>query len=107
MSESNYPVMIGLAQLIQREEDPALALGPLEMLVKIAEDAAADSGVGPAAINAIDTIGIVDVAAWRPQNVARLVGDVALEIGQGVTDGGMCAVSTEIHHLGVAKHIRE
>jgi len=75
MSESNYPVMIGLAQLIQREEDPAVALGPLEMLVKIAEDAASDSGTGRAAIDAIDTIGIVDVAAWRPQNVARLVGD--------------------------------
>jgi len=67
------PVLIGAAQLIQHAKDPARALGPLEMMERIARDAAADSGAGEGLLQSLDTVGIVDVAAWSPKNAARLV----------------------------------
>jgi acetyl-CoA C-acetyltransferase len=73
--DPNTPVLIGLAQLIQRADDPAPKLDPLGMLERVARDAATECGAGDRALAALDTIGIVDVAGWSPHNAPRLLAD--------------------------------
>jgi len=75
VGNAKYPILIGQAQAIQREEDPRKALGPLDMLEKIAREAAEDAGSGDALLSAIDTVGIVDVAGWNPRNGPRLLAE--------------------------------
>jgi acetyl-CoA C-acetyltransferase len=68
-------VLVGAAQLVQRDAEPAQALDPLAMLERVARDAAADAGAGERALRELDTIGVVDVVAWRARNPAQLLGD--------------------------------
>lgn len=75
MSDPNTPVVIGIAQLIDRDSDAKTAPTPLDLMERIAHQCAQDAGPGDAVIRALDTVGIVDVAAWNPQNAARLLAD--------------------------------
>jgi len=68
MAEANRPVLVGVAQLIQRDVDPADSLSPLAMLENVARGAAADAGVGDAVLAACDRVAVIDVAAWRCTN---------------------------------------
>jgi acetyl-CoA C-acetyltransferase len=73
LSEDRRPVLIGAAQLVQRDVPPAEAMSPVEMLERVARDAADDAGTGERALRELDTLGVVDVVAWRPQNAPRLL----------------------------------
>ena len=75
VSADNLPILVGAAQLIERESEPEKALDPLAMLEQIARAAAEDARGGDGLLRSLDTIGIVQVAAWNPQNAARLFGD--------------------------------
>ena len=44
MDDARTPIFVGSGQLIEREEDPRAARGPLEMLEEISHAAAADAG---------------------------------------------------------------
>ena len=78
MSRPQDPVLIGVAQSIQRCDDLADSVGPLEMMIEIARSAAADSGAGAAALEAADTLGVVSLIGTRsknpPDGVARELG---------------------------------
>ena len=78
MSRPQDPVLIGLAQSVQRSDDLADSIGPIEMMVDIARRAAADAGAGEAALAAADTLGVVSLIGTRstnpPDGVARELG---------------------------------
>lgn len=78
MSDRNpdqLPVLVGVSQLIQRDVAPEEALDPLAMLTQIAQGAAEDAGVDAAALEQLDTVGIVEIAAWKPTNAPQFVGE--------------------------------
>ncbi|MBZ6378917.1 hypothetical protein B5C34_10420 [Pacificimonas flava] len=57
----NTPVLVGAAQFVGREDDPAQALSPQDMLAEVARRALSDSGVEAAA--AIDTLAVIRLFA--------------------------------------------
>ncbi|TFG91496.1 MAG: hypothetical protein E4H11_10755, partial [Myxococcales bacterium] len=73
--DDRRPVLVGVAQHVQRDVDPAHALTPLEMLERTARDAAFDAGVADTALRALDTLAIVDVVGWHPRNGPRLLAE--------------------------------
>ncbi len=75
MKEEKTPVLVGVAQLTLRDADPRTAPEPLAMLSGLAGECAADAGLRSRALEQIDTIGIVDVIGWRPQNAPLLLGE--------------------------------
>jgi len=75
LEDEQRPVLVGVAQACIRDAEPATAPDPLALLERVARGAAEDSGSGARALRALDTIGIVEVAAWRPKNGPRLLGE--------------------------------
>jgi acetyl-CoA C-acetyltransferase len=75
IDDDRRPVLMGAAQLVQRDAEPAGALDPLAMLERVAREACRDAGAGDAALRSLDAIAIVDVAGWRPQNAPRLLAE--------------------------------
>jgi acetyl-CoA C-acetyltransferase len=59
MDESRIPVMVGCGQFTQRERDPKAALGPIDLMARVAKLAAQDTGAGQAMIDALDTLAVV------------------------------------------------
>ena len=79
------PVLVGVAQLLQRVEDPSEAKQPLELMVDAVRAAADDSGA-PALIGKTSSIRVVK-GIWGYKNAARGIAE-ALGCGQvetGVT----------------------
>jgi acetyl-CoA C-acetyltransferase len=68
-------VLVGAAQLVQRDVAPAEAPSPLDMLERVAREAAADAAAGERCLRQLDCIGVVDVVAWRPGNAPRLLAE--------------------------------
>ena len=75
MNEDQRPVLVGVAQTCMRDVEPASAPDPLVLLEQVARAAAADSGAGARALRELDTVGIVEVVAWRPKNGPRLLAE--------------------------------
>jgi len=71
----HLPVIVGVSQLVQRDATLEDALDPLAMLLQIAHGAAADAGLAEAALSELDSVGIVEIAAWKPGNAPALVGE--------------------------------
>ncbi|MFQ5418171.1 MAG: acetyl-CoA acetyltransferase [Myxococcota bacterium] len=78
MGDPNAPVLVGAAQLIQRDVDPQQALEPLAMLETVARAAAEDGGASERVLADADTIAVVDIAGWRagdaPRQLASRIG---------------------------------
>lgn len=75
MRDDRTPVIVGTAQLVQRDADPERALEPLEMLLRMARAAADAAGAGEQALRELDTVGVVSVAGWRAKNAPGLVAE--------------------------------
>lgn len=75
MTVQELPVLVGAAQLLDRDSAPAEAATPLEMLSEVARAAAEDAGPANAVLRAIDSIALVEVLAWHPSNGPRLLGE--------------------------------
>ncbi len=73
--ESNQPVLIGAAQLSDREATLESALDPFEMLARVVRAAAESSGGNPRVLESIDTIGLAAMLGWRADNPPRLLAD--------------------------------
>ena len=69
------PVVIGAAQLVQRDVELAQALDPLTMLTRIAKQAAEDAGGGARLLESLDTICLVDAVGWHPHNAPALLAE--------------------------------
>jgi acetyl-CoA C-acetyltransferase len=78
MSSRHVPVLVGASQLVFRDQDPAKAPSPLDTLEAVARGAAADAHAGERVLAEVDTLAVVEVAAWRgtgvPQAVAERIG---------------------------------
>jgi acetyl-CoA C-acetyltransferase len=75
VKDDRRPVLIGAAQLVQRDVDLAQALSPLQMLERTAREAADDAGAGGRLLSELDSVGIVDVVAWHPKNGPALLAE--------------------------------
>lgn len=76
-------VLIGGGQALQRDARPEETLDPVALMAKACRAAADDAGLAPSALAAIDAVGVVDVAVWRPRNAPRLLAQ-ALGIRPGL-----------------------
>jgi acetyl-CoA C-acetyltransferase len=75
LDESNRPILIGAAQLSERELTPENAPTPLEMLERIAREAAESAGGDARLLASIDTIGLTSIMGWSPTNGPRLLAE--------------------------------
>jgi acetyl-CoA C-acetyltransferase len=75
VKDDQRPVLVGVAQASFRDAQPATARDPLRMMELVARAAADDSGAGARALGELDSVGIVEVAAWRPGNAPRLLAE--------------------------------
>jgi acetyl-CoA C-acetyltransferase len=73
MNEEFTPVIVGIAQLVDRDADVDRHIEPLDMLVRVAKDAVADAGGGERMLTGLDTIALVATAGWNPDNAPDLV----------------------------------
>ena len=67
--------MIGAAQLSERDVTVETAMSPIDMLSRIAREAAESSGANSRLIESIDTIGLADTLGWAANNPPRLLAD--------------------------------
>jgi acetyl-CoA C-acetyltransferase len=82
------PVVVGVAQLVQRPDDPADAREPVAMMCEVAQDAIADAGAG---LGAHAEIVVAVKGAWSYRDPARIVADAIGATGARTaltTDGG-------------------
>ncbi len=75
MSDDRTPIVIGVGQRVQRDDDPREALGPLAMLEQVARQAARDAQAGDAILCELDAIALLDVfgGGREMQNAPRLL----------------------------------
>ena len=73
MNEANVPVIVGTAQLVDRDADIERHIPPLDMLVSMAQQAAEDAGCGSSLLEKLDTVALVGIAGWHPDNAPNLV----------------------------------
>jgi acetyl-CoA C-acetyltransferase len=69
------PVLVGVGQWSERRDDPATAASPVEILGAAARRAADDAGAGKALLEALDTLAVVNVTAWRMADPPSLLAD--------------------------------
>jgi acetyl-CoA C-acetyltransferase len=75
LNQTSRPVLIGAAQLSERGLELDTALSPLDMLVRIAREAAASSGADPKLLEDLDTIGFTNIMGWNPTNGPALLAE--------------------------------
>ena len=75
MNDERTPILVGTAQFVERNIDPAEATEPLLMLEKMARGSAEDSGAGDALLAKLDTVAVLNVAGWEARNPAQVVAD--------------------------------
>jgi acetyl-CoA C-acetyltransferase len=73
--ESNWPIVIGAAQLSERDVTVETASSPIDMLSRIVRDASHSSGGDPGLAEQIDTIGLAATLGWSAKNSPRLLAD--------------------------------
>jgi acetyl-CoA C-acetyltransferase len=75
MNDAQTPVIVGTGQLVDRDANIDRYIEPLEMLTRTAILAAEDAGVGSSLLEKLDTVALVGVSGWHPQNAPGLVGE--------------------------------
>lgn len=73
MSDANTPVIVGTGQLVDRDADIDRHIEPLDMLTRVAKDAAEDAGGDSRLLEKLDTLALVGIAGWHPQNSPNMV----------------------------------
>lgn len=73
--ESNLPILIGGAQLSERDVTLETVCDPISMLTRIAREAAESCGGDPTLLESIDTIGLANILGWSAKNSPRLLAD--------------------------------
>jgi acetyl-CoA C-acetyltransferase len=75
VNDDRRPVLVGVAQLMQSEVDPAEAPSPLDTLERIVRAVAEDAGVGEGVPRGVDVLGVVGSVGWYPRNAPRLLAE--------------------------------
>ncbi len=73
VNRDDLPVIIGTGQLVDREADVENHIEPLEMLARVSRSAAEDAGIGEQGLSGLDTIALVGIAGWHPDNAPDLL----------------------------------
>jgi len=73
VNEDNIPVIVGTGQLVDHNASVENHIDPLDMLTQVATSAAGDTGVGASLLEKLDTIALVGIAGWHPDNAPDLV----------------------------------
>lgn len=73
MNDATTPVIVGVSQLVQREVDLDNPPEPLDMLADTAREAAKDAECGGRLLRSMDTVALINVAAWNPDNAPNLL----------------------------------
>ncbi|MDH3679601.1 MAG: acetyl-CoA acetyltransferase [Acidimicrobiia bacterium] len=71
--DARTPVVVGVAQAIQRPDDPAEAVEAIALMERVVRRAAADAGA-PDLLSRLDHVGVVQ-GAWRYSDPGRLLAD--------------------------------
>lgn len=87
------PVIVGVAQLVQRDAEPREAFEPLAMLSQLAREAADSCGAGARALAALDTVAVVPVMGWRAENPPRVLAEA---LGARPSREIVCGVGGEL-----------
>ena len=85
--DDRTPILVGVGQVEQREDDPARAKEPLDLMVQAVEAAAADCG-SPKVLHAADSVRVVR-GIWGYGNPARAVAE---RIGAGGAETGLTSI---------------
>lgn len=75
MNEEQTPIIVGSGQLVDRKASLERHIEPHDMLVKVARAASLDAGLTEADLASIDTLALVGVAGWHPQNAPGYVAE--------------------------------
>ena len=75
MKEENIPILVGGGQLVERDSTLDQHLEPLEMLTRTARLAAEDAGLKESDLEDADSVALVGVAGWNPQNAPGMVAE--------------------------------
>jgi len=75
MNEERTPIIVGTGQLVDRDADLENYIEPLEMLTRSAISASDDAGMGRSLLEKVDTVALVGVTGWHPQNAPGLVAE--------------------------------
>lgn len=75
MDEERTPIIVGVSQLVDREADVEHHIEPLAMLTRTARGAAENAGGDDRLLERLDTIALVGVVGWHPQNPVRLIAE--------------------------------
>ena len=73
MIDDRTPVLVGVAQYVNRDPDPKTASTPLDRIQGVVEEALDDSGIGPRGLADIDALYVLPPTRWHPNNVVDLV----------------------------------
>jgi len=73
----NYPVIVGVSQLTHRPRSVAEALEPMELMVRVAQEAEADAGC-PGLLQRLDSVQVVNIIGW---SYADAPGTLAARLG--------------------------
>ncbi|MGH7806431.1 MAG: acetyl-CoA acetyltransferase, partial [Candidatus Binatia bacterium] len=75
MNEDRIPIIVGAAQLTQKDVDPAAALEPLAMMAETSRLAAADAGATEALLARADCVGVVNILGHDYGNAPRALAE--------------------------------
>src|SRR5262245_30831688 len=87
------PVLVGAAQLTQRDIPLDDALSAPDMLERVARGAFDDAGAGEKALAGLDLVGMVSMLGWRNLNPAQFLAD---RLGAGSARAVLTAVGGEM-----------
>jgi acetyl-CoA C-acetyltransferase len=73
MIDERTPVLVGVAQLVDRDPDPRTAPSPLERIEQVVTAAFEDAGAGPSGLARVDAIYVMPPTRWHPDNTVDLV----------------------------------
>jgi len=73
--DSRCPILIGVAQFSDRDATLDSSMNPLEMLARIANEAAESSGGGRDLLSKIDTIALASIMGWKAENPPQLLAE--------------------------------
>ncbi len=89
------PILVGIAQVTQRADDPSTAEEPLDLMIRATRAAARDAGA-PELLTAAGAVRVIR-GMWPYENPARAVAEA---IGNPAAETGMSFWSgTAVHHL--------
>ncbi len=75
MNPDLRPVIVAAAQTIEKEKNPLASSSPLEIMVKASRNALSENQLPESLLSKIDTIGMVNIMGWEPDDCAQQLAD--------------------------------